>query len=154
MNVLISSNQSDLEISEEQVKALIKTLLEFKGVDCDELGVHFVNLDTISKLHDQFFNDPTPTDCISVPVDFIDDPNAVPVVLGDIFVCPAVAKSYATEHELSPYDEVTLYIVHGFLHLLGYDDIEEDEQKEMRAEEKNCMLHLEKSRVKLCLVGS
>ena len=53
-----------------------------------------------------------------------------------------------------PYGEVTLYIVHGFLHLLGYDDIEESDEKEMRSEEKNCIVHLEKHGVRLCLAGS
>jgi probable rRNA maturation factor len=56
--------------------------------------------------------------------------------LGDIFVCPATAISYVSSHGSGEvYKETTLYVIHGLLHLLGYDDIEDKDIVEMREAE-------------------
>ena len=120
-----------------------------KHVKCDEVIFHFVDSETISSLHKDYFNDPAPTDCISFPIDSPSKPSDGPLILGEVFVCPAVAKTYAEKHDLDPYREVSLYIIHGVLHLLGYDDQEEDDEKKMRAEEKRCMCYLEEKKVQL-----
>ncbi|MDE3055149.1 MAG: rRNA maturation RNase YbeY [Verrucomicrobiota bacterium] len=91
----------------------------------------------ICKLHEEFFQDPTLTDCISFPLD--------KEYLGDIFVCPAVAKEYVEKNGGEVYEEAMLYIVHALLHLLGYDDLDAQKRKVMRAKEKACMDHLRKS---------
>ena len=64
-------------------------------------------------------------------------------VLGEVFVCPHTALLYSQQHNLDPYRECTLYIVHGLLHLLGYDDISDADQKKMRAMEEKCLAYLE-----------
>ena len=65
------------------------------------------------------------------------------VMLGDIFVCPETAVRYAAEHGLDPYVEATLYIVHGLLHLLGYDDIDPADRRFMRRAEARHMKKLQ-----------
>jgi probable rRNA maturation factor len=70
--------------------------------------------------------------------------------LGDVFVCPKQALVYAEEHELDAYREVTLYTVHGLLHLLGYDDIDPKDRTVMRAKEQKYMKLLEKTGNILC----
>ena len=72
----------------------------------------------------------------------IDDPGPSCEILGEIFVCPDTAIVYSKRHKLDVYCECTLYIIHGILHLLGFDDIEEDEIAKMRAAEKELMNHL------------
>lgn len=91
-------------------------------------------------LHQQFFNDPSPTDCISFPID--------DKILGDIFVCPKTAIDYAARIKKDPYPETALYIIHGILHLLGFDDLEAPKRRIMRKKEKQCMAH-SKALVKL-----
>ncbi len=113
--------------------ALIE-LAAYLNVDAQEIGIYFVSEKAIGELHDQFFQDPTPTDCISFPID--------KTHLGEIFVCPAVALAYAKKKKLDPYQETLLYLVHGFLHLIGFDDLKETERKAMRKMEKKCMGHL------------
>lgn len=113
-----------------QVNKLIDLLLAFYDVQFEEVTVNFVDTPTISQLHADFFDDPTPTDCITFPIDD---------GVGEIFVCPEVGIQYAKEHNLDVDEEVTLYVVHGILHLLGYDDIEEADRKEMREQEKRCI---------------
>ncbi|MEX0961555.1 MAG: rRNA maturation RNase YbeY [Simkaniaceae bacterium] len=118
----------------EQAIKLVLAFLNYKKVACEELSLHFVDKEKISSLHDLYFSDPSPTDCISFP---IDSPKENPCVfLGEIFICPEVAIEQSQEFNTDPCFELSLYIIHGLLHLLEFDDIEEKEQKIMRQEEK------------------
>ena len=94
------------------------------------------------RLHARFFGDPSLTDCISFPMD--SEAQEGYRILGEVFVCPQVARRYAESHKGDPYWETTLYVVHGLLHLMGYDDISEKERSLMRAAEGRQMRHLEK----------
>lgn len=102
------------------------------------MALSFVGKAKISSLHAQFFDDPSPTDCITFPI-------REPEFLGEVFVCPQVASEYVKSHGGNLYEELTLYVVHGFLHLLGFDDIEPADRKKMRAEEKKWLKLLEKN---------
>lgn len=64
------------------------------------------------------------------------EPDEVPVLLGDIVICPAVAYRNAPEHAGSYDDEVALLVVHGLLHLMGMDHAEDEEAEEMEARER------------------
>jgi probable rRNA maturation factor len=96
---------------------------------CEEISVYFVTELEIAALHEQFFQDPTPTDCITFPP-------------GEIVVCPGVAIAYAKKRKGDPLEETVLYVVHGILHLLGFDDMEPSARKTMRKMEKKCMAYL------------
>lgn len=142
MNITLYQEQSDLPIDETSVEQVVKEVLSFNNIHRGELILHFVSKEEITDLHDEFFQDPTPTDCITFPIDPIDtwEIEESPI-LGEIFVCPQVGKEYSPEN---PYFEVTLYIIHGILHLLGYDDLTDEDALLMRAAEKNQLEHLEK----------
>jgi probable rRNA maturation factor len=143
MNILVIHNQTALSISEKSVHNVIIEFLAFANIHYDEVTVHFIDTETISDLHSDFFNDPTSTDCISFPMD---DPEAMGYrVMGDIFVCPETAIQYIQKHGGDVYQETTLYVVHGLLHLIGYDDIDDNENQIMRQAE---VLHLENLRKK------
>lgn len=148
MDIYINNTQEALPIDQAQTIALVEAVLSNENQLCDEVGVNFVDQQEISRLHGQYFNDPTPTDCISFPVD---DPQGQDDyrVLGDIFVCPEVAIAYAETHQTEPYQELTLYIVHALLHLMGYDDIDEKDRDRMRAAENRIMTFLIENQ--LCL---
>ncbi len=144
MNVLIFDQQDDLPINEESVRHAVKRTLSLKHCHADEVSVYFVSVDEISRLHQEFFDDPTPTDCISFPYD--KEKVGGFQHLGEVFVCPKIAIEYvlklSEEINEDRYREITLYVIHGLLHLLGYDDIEEKDQKAMRAEENLVMQDL------------
>lgn len=70
-------------------------------------------------------------------------------LLGEIFVCPSVALSYAHAHQLNPYEELSLYMVHALLHLLGFDDRDEETEKEMREAENSAMRYLKEKQAVL-----
>ncbi len=115
--------------------------------EAHELSVSFVDKDEICCIHDEFYGDPTPTDCCSFPI----DPQGTPYrVLGEIAICPQVAIEASKEHNTTPYEELTLYLIHGLLHLLGYDDIDDKDRACMEmlqskylseVEAKGLMLH-------------
>lgn len=108
-------------------------------MQCNEIAVHFVSTKKISKLHVDFFDDPTTTDCISFPYD---DEEEEDRFLGEIFVCPQTAIDYVEKNGGDVYEEVMLYVVHGILHLLGFDDIKEKDRKKMKKEELRTMQYL------------
>ncbi len=137
--IRIFNRQKDLKISKGSTRTLIASLLNFLNVSTEEISLYFVTEKEICKLHEQFFQDPSPTDCISFPIDQSH--------LGEIFVCPKVAVAYAKKRGLDPHEETSLYIVHGILHLLGFDDLETQAKRRMRKKEKSCMRHLYEHKV-------
>jgi probable rRNA maturation factor len=74
-----------------------------------EVSVVFVSDKRIAKIHGQFMNDPTPTDVITFQH-------------GEIFVSTDTAKRQARQYSTSVEHELRLYVVHGLLHLAGFDD--------------------------------
>jgi probable rRNA maturation factor len=69
IRVDIRNSQKDLSISERSVRLLVLDILKELDVSCDEIAVHFVTAHSIAKLHKIYFDDPTPTDTISFPLD-------------------------------------------------------------------------------------
>ena len=141
MITTIYNNQKDLPLSIANIKLMVPFLLRTLKISTDEVILHFVTKSAIGKVHDSFFSDPSPTDCISFPLD--------DSILGEVFVCPQVAIEYANKRNLDPYQETTLYIIHGLLHLLGYDDCEPQERRRMRAAERRALQRLEQLKISL-----
>jgi probable rRNA maturation factor len=140
MNIHIFQNQS-IPIEAKSVEKLVADFTAFHGVRYDEASIHFVDTEAICALHAQFFNDPSTTDCISFPMDAADEPGFR--VMGEVFVCPETARDYIKIHGGDIYREITLYVVHGLLHLIGYDDIEEQDRTSMRHEEAKYLEHVQ-----------
>lgn len=74
----------------------------------------------ISRLHGEFFGDPSVTDVVSFPAG--DVPGGSDGYIGDVAVCLAVAEEHAREAGHTVQREVMFLALHGLLHLLGYDD--------------------------------
>ncbi len=141
MNVVVFNRQKDLKLSIRRAKSLVKTILQAENIEYNEIFIHFVTKKRISELHAEFFDDPSPTDCITFPID--------KETLGEIFVCPQAAIDYCLKRGGDPLTETALYIVHGILHLLGYDDLDPIKRRAMRKKEKTCMAHLKDLQISL-----
>lgn len=137
VNIIIYNEQDSLMLASDQVEKVVKFFLQEENCRYDEVSIHFVDTSFICDLHAKYFDDDSPTDCISFPMD--EDDSSYYRVLGEVFICPETAKLYATEHHLDPYTETTLYLIHGLLHLLGFDDINEEDRQKMRLAEKKHM---------------
>jgi probable rRNA maturation factor len=130
----ISNRQSALEINNEETQKIVSSVISAEGQSADEVSIYFVDTEEICQLHQTYFDDPSTTDCISFPMDPPDEPGYR--LLGELFVCPETAFTYCATHGGTPKQETILYLVHALLHLMGYDDIEEEDRMEMRAAEQ------------------
>lgn len=137
--VVICNSQNSLSISTCSVRKLVRYLLSAYAVRPREIVIYFVSRPKIQALHKRFFQDPSATDCITLPYN---PPHAEADFLGEIFICPEVACTYAKRNALDPYQELTLYLVHGFLHLMGFKDYTPRQQEKMRQEEAKCLQEL------------
>lgn len=147
MHVVVYNTQKRYPIDSKAVASLVEQVILAEGRCCDEVSIHLVGTKKICSLHAVYFDDPSVTDCISFPIDNLEgDPYSV---LGEVFVCPETACSYVKKHGGVLYEEVTLYIVHGLLHLLGYDDIDEADCHIMRQREHYHMENLKAQALQL-----
>lgn len=143
MIINVIDEQAELKISTKQVKHLVQKVIESEGESCDEVNIYFVDTPSICQLHEEFFNDPSTTDCISFPIDENKCGEEGYRILGEVFVCPATAIDFVAGDRGKAYLETTLYIVHGLLHLMGYDDIEDEDISLMREAEERHMNNLQ-----------
>jgi probable rRNA maturation factor len=132
------NNESGWDIDEQAVlDAARYTLQRMRIHPLSELSVIVVDADAMEQLHMQWMDLPGPTDVMSFPMDELrpgkDDEEPAQGLLGDIVLCPEVAKKQGEEAETghSMDEELQLLTVHGVLHLLGYDHEEPDEKAEM-----------------------
>lgn len=96
----------------------------------------------IKKINSEFRNIPKVTDVLSFPMfekDEIELAKDKEEVLGDIIICLKRVEEQAKEYGHSFEREFAYMLVHGFYHLMGYDHMEEEEKKEMRAKEENIL---------------
>ena len=106
-----------------------------------EVHVHLVDEEAMTALNVEHMAGSGPTDVLSFPLEDPADltpasPAAVPLLLGDIVLCPAVADCQAANHAGDYDTEIALLLVHGVLHLLGHDHVEPDEEAVMRERER------------------
>ena len=134
--------------------ALAQGVLQAEGIRGNtELSLLFVDEVSITELNLEFMGAVGPTDVLAFPIDAegevaslpspasigpdrspidLDD---IPMLLGDVVVCPAIANRQAALHAGTPDDEMALLIVHGILHVLGHDHALPDDKAVMRARE-------------------
>jgi probable rRNA maturation factor len=147
VDVNVTNTQTDLNICEETISQIAEAVISLQNHTCHEVNFYFVTKKEICDLHERYFGDPSFTDCISFPMDSPSEKGYR--ILGEVFICPQAAIEYVQEDQGNPYLELTLYIVHGLLHLMGYDDIKETDQQQMQAAEQKCMLYLHEKNMTL-----
>lgn len=140
--VTLYNKQKDLSFSLRDYRSVILFLISYLNIHTDELIVQFVTEKKICHVHKLLFDDPTPTDCISIPIDPPVKKRVDYHLLGEIFVCPKTAKIYAQKHGLDPQEELLRYVIHGVLHLIGYDDITMEDRSLMKKKEEECLEYL------------
>jgi probable rRNA maturation factor len=113
-------NRSGVAIDEQGAEALARRVLGEEGVPEGDLGLAFVTPDEIRALKRDHLGSDEATDVLSFPIDGRGEvPAGVPRQLGDVFLCPQVVG-----------DDWREPLVHGLLHLLGYEHGEEMERRE------------------------
>jgi probable rRNA maturation factor len=146
---VVANEQSRVAVNEAAVARLAGVILEALGVHGNvELSVVFVDESTSASLNGRYRGREGPTDVLSFA---IDDPSGgdasarpldalgVPALLGDVVICPAIAAQNAPGHagdrghDGSVGDELALLLIHGILHIRGWDHEQEEEAERMEA---------------------
>lgn len=142
------SNEREF-ISEELVTEIIN-LIKFTAQEENvptnaEVSITFVENDEIQEINREYRGKNTPTDVISFALEelgegeiVVNDPD-MPKVLGDIIISVPMAQEQAKEYNHSFEREIGFLAVHGFLHLLGYDHMDEKEEREMFTRQKELL---------------
>ena len=130
------SNESALEVDSDLVLKLAEFVRgQLRLHPQVELGITFVDEEPMTELHIRWMDEPGPTDVLSFPMDELrpgsDLRSPTQGILGDIVVCPQVAKSQAETAGHPAINEILLLVTHGMLHLVGFDHAEPEEEKEM-----------------------
>ncbi len=123
---VLISNRQDEAVDEEGLRALACNTLRGEGIERAELSVSFVDQEEIAGLHERFMDEAGPTDVLSFPLDDVDEDDVR--LLGDVVVAPTEA---ARNNPSDPSSELRLLLVHGILHLLGYDHEEDGARTRM-----------------------
>jgi probable rRNA maturation factor len=158
VDVFVADEQDDQPVDTLRWAKLAEAVLEEEGLRGDaELSVLFVDEAAIADLNKRFLDKDGPTDVLAFPIDdepldsgrspdsggtgpgMPSEPEDLPVLLGDIVICPAVAHRNAAEHAGSYDDELALLLVHGLLHLMGMEHHEEEEAEQMEAKERELL---------------
>ncbi|TLN14517.1 rRNA maturation RNase YbeY [bacterium] len=130
MNILISE-EFEGEISKAVIERTVQAVLKHEAVSEEsEVSIVIDNDLKLQELNSQFLGIDAPTDVLSFPSDEVDPDTGVPY-LGDIILSLPKAQAQANEAGHSLEAEIQLLIVHGTLHLLGYDHADEEEKREM-----------------------
>lgn len=115
---------------------LLREELRLRGVS---LGIAFLGADAMAKANQQFLNHTGATDVITFDYPAEGDDQ----LSGELLICPAVAVEQAKEFQTSPASELIRYVVHGVLHLRGFDDLVPDARRLMKKEENRLVRRLE-----------
>lgn len=127
-------------ITEESVLSLLTHVLETEGVSEPwELAIQFVDDPTMQAAHVEFMDIDEPTDIMTFPYSDEDDVWGDSQFGGDLIISVDRARSHAHYVDWREEDEIFFLIVHGILHLLGWDDHTEDDRTKMLAHQQELL---------------
>jgi probable rRNA maturation factor len=159
IEVFAADEQQDVEVDALRWVQLAKQVLVAEGVRGEtELTLLFVDERSIADLNKRFLGKEGPTDVLSFPIDddalergrspdsggsgpgtMPPEPSDLPTLLGDVVICPKIAARNAPTHAGTLDDELALLVVHGILHLLGMDHVDDEEAEVMEARERDLL---------------
>ncbi len=108
-----------------------------------DLTILFVDPDPIAELHERWMSLEGPTDVMSFPMDELrpgDGKTTMEGVLGDLVICPWVAAQQAAAAGHSTMQGMMLLTIHGILHLLGYDHVTPEQERQMFGLQRQLLL--------------
>ena len=133
----VAVRQTALEVDQRIIVQAVEMILRDAAVARTEISVALVDDPTIHQLNRQYLDHDDATDVLSFVFQRDRD-----LLEGEVIVSADTAVSRAAEFGWTAAEELLLYVIHGTLHLVGYDDGTSDERAEMLARERDCLLRL------------
>jgi probable rRNA maturation factor len=137
LRIKVASPQVIVPIDRARLRAVAKAVLDGEGVPAAAISLAFVDSPTIHRLNRQFLDHDEPTDVITFP---LSGPGAK-TLEGELVIGAEVARTQAAERGHDEQAELALYVIHGLLHLCGFDDTTPAAARTMRGRERH-YLHL------------
>lgn len=140
VSVLVTNDAGlDTLLDTVEIERIVGAVLDAEGLEAPaEVSVSFVDSEEMRELNAQWRGIDAPTDVLSFECDGPDPsefPAGASLELGDVILAPEVIAEQAPAFGFTPVEECRLMLVHGLLHLMGYDHLQEDEAAEMEARE-------------------
>lgn len=129
------------------VRDLAERVLTAEQLPSDtEVSLHFIETARMAELNEAHLGKQGPTDVLSFPLEDLtpgsvpeSSPDGPPLHLGDVFICPSVVAENAVSFGVGFDDEIALMTVHGILHLLGYDHVDDEDAELMEGRERDIL---------------
>lgn len=146
--VELADQQDSLEIDEERIREVVSRVLQEEEVAGAEISVAIVDNPTMRELNKQYLQHDYDTDVLSflLSSEGGDDSEPLPTLRGrgktidgQLIVSSDMAIDMAKRYRWKSHDELILYIVHGLLHLVGFDDLTTPEKTLMRSRERQLL---------------
>ena len=140
MEILIQDLQKKIPIRPQRIARLIKTILRKKGIRSCQLSVVFVSPQRMRAINERYLKHSYTTDVLTF--NFIKSSNLSLLgrsINGEIIISPLMARHNARLYQTTTDHEIVLYLIHGILHLLGFDDHRPRDILKMRREEKKLL---------------
>ncbi len=146
LRVQVIDSQHHLRMPEPLLREAIQAVLADHGIAVAQVNLLLVDNATIHELNRRFLDHDWPTDCITFPLETSDR-----ALEGEIVASAEMACQQAARFQLAPEEELLLYVIHGALHLVGYDDTTPAARQEMEARQRD---YLERFRSRLPRAGA
>ncbi len=136
--ITIATPQEVVRVDRRRMREITRAVLDGESVGEVEISLAFVDNATIHTLNKRYLDHDEPTDVLTFP---LSEPNANKLA-GELVIGAEVAQAQAAERGHDVQAELALYVIHGLLHLCGYDDKLEKSAKEMRERERHWLREL------------
>jgi probable rRNA maturation factor len=136
--IAVATPQEAVAVDRGLMRGIARAVLEGEGVADYEISLAFVDDPTIHRLNKRYLEHDEPTDVLSFP---LSDAGSKKLA-GELVIGAEVALARAGEHGHDVQAELGLYVIHGLLHLCGYDDHEPADADAMRARERHYLKQL------------
>lgn len=140
MDILIENQQKIIPLNTAILRKIVQKILRHEKITRAALSFVFVTDANIRSLHKKYLGLNSATDVLTFDLsEQRPAGNRVKSLEGDVVISVATACKNAKSFKTSPHYEIVLYIAHGILHLLGYDDHSPKDIKKIRAKEQELM---------------
>jgi probable rRNA maturation factor len=139
MNLVIANRQRTKKINTRLLKEIVRALFSEREITAAELGIHLVGAKEMARVNWQFLQHEGSTDVIT-----FDHRDCDLEIHGELFICVDDAVVQAKQFSTDWQSELVRYIVHGVLHLQGYDDLKPELRRTMKREENRLVRRLAK----------
>ena len=136
--IAIATPQEIVAVDRKRVREVVRAVLDGEGVADAEISLAFVDNPTIHTLNKRYLDHDEPTDVLSFP---LSEPGAKRLA-GELVIGAGVAQAQAQERGHDVQQELALYVIHGLLHLCGYDDKSDEAARAMRGRERHYLTAL------------